>query len=153
MIIGFTERAQNVSETYAQGVDLLQLPIHVATVRTAQREHPMVFRVQDFMRTAIVEPLTSQENPDFDATFGSRDPTDGIIRSIYILQYRVSTIPPLVAFIRDDFNTEQEECFTLRIFPVDVRDRRELFTCNEDNSGTESYFCEHTVCIEDDDGE
>ncbi|CAI8020303.1 hypothetical protein GBAR_LOCUS12148, partial [Geodia barretti] len=101
MIIGFTERAQNVSETYAQGVDLLQLPIHVATVRTAQREHPMVFRVQDFMCTAIVEPLTSQENPDFDATFGSRDPTDGIIRSIYILQYRVSTIPPLVAFIRD----------------------------------------------------
>ena len=44
MIIVFTERAQNVSETYAQGVNLLQF--HVATVRTAERKYLMVLHEQ-----------------------------------------------------------------------------------------------------------
>ena len=36
--------------------------------------------------------------------------------------------------------------------PVDVPGRRELFTCNEDDSGAINYFCQTEICIEDDDG-
>ena len=56
------------------------------------------------------------------------------------------------ALIRNDIIPEEIECYTIRIFPVDVPGRCELFTCNEDNAGADSYFCEHTICIEDDDG-
>ena len=41
---------------------------------------------------------------------------------------------------------------SIRIFPVDIPGRRELFTCNEDVVGADNYFCEHTICIEDADG-
>ena len=58
---------------------------------------------------------------------------------------------PLVA-IRNDFIPEEKECFTIRIIQVDVPGRKELFTCKEDNAGADSYFCDHTICIEDDDG-
>ena len=57
-----------------------------------------------------------------------------------------------IAFIRDDRRPEDRECFTIRIFIVDVPGRRELFTCNEDDSGADNYFCQTEICIEDDDG-
>ena len=65
------------------------------------------------------------------------------------------TVQPMGTFIRNDFNPEGIECYTLRIFPVGVPGRRELFTCNEfeDGVGADNCFCEHTICIEDDDGE
>ena len=106
MIIGFTERAQNVSETHVPGVDLFQLPpIKVSTVRMAGREHPMMFTILKYKSIAIVEPLISQDNPEFDAIFGSRDPTDGVIITKCTLQCRADT------FIRR-YNPEEEECFT-----------------------------------------
>ena len=70
----------------------------------------------------------------------------------FVLEALEDTIPPLTAFIRDDLRPENEECFTIRILPVDVLGRRELFSCNDDDSGADNYFCEHTICIEDDDG-
>ena len=62
------------------------------------------------------------------------------------------TIPPLITYIRDDRRPEDEDCFTLRVLPVDVPGRCELFTCNEDDSGAINYFCQTEICIEDDDG-
>ena len=62
------------------------------------------------------------------------------------------TIPPLITYIRDDRRPEDEECFTIRVLPVDVPGRRELFTCNEDDAGAINYFCQTEICIEDDDG-
>ena len=62
------------------------------------------------------------------------------------------TVSPLLTVIRNDFIPEEKKCFTIGIFPVDIPGRRELFTCNEDSAGTDSYYFEHTICIEDDDG-
>ena len=70
----------------------------------------------------------------------------------FVLEALEDTIPPLTTFIRDDRRPEDEECFTISIVPVDVLGRRELFACNEDDSGEGNYFCQHTICIMDDDG-
>ena len=149
MVIGFTERSQTVSEGMTEpGFDVWLLPINVATLRTAEREHPMVFRLQEASNTAIVEPIGAVEDPHYDATFGFGEP----IEVFFVLDALEDTINSRTAFIRDDRRLEDVECFTIRIFPVDVPGRRELFACNEDDSGEDNYFCQHTICILDDDG-
>ena len=62
------------------------------------------------------------------------------------------TIQPLITFIRNDFRVEDQECFTIRVFPLDIPGRLELFACNEDVVGATNYFCLTEVSIEDDDG-
>ena len=153
-IIGFTTMTVYVPENSTEpGFDIYLLPIEVATVRTAEREHPMIFRVQEAVSSAIVEPIIGVVvDPLYDATFGSRDNNGGPIEVVFVLEALQDTISPLTTFIRDDRRPEDEECFTIRIFPADVDGRRELFACNEDDSGADNYFCEHTICIMDDDG-
>ena len=152
MVIGFNDRSQTVSEGEIPNVDTFPLFLGVSNIRTAERLHIMTFRYQEASSTAIVEPLIAQINPDFDALFGSRDlPTDPIEVTID-LEAGEDTLPPLRVQIRNDFVAEPDECFSIRILPVDVMGRRELFTCNEDDTGATSFFCEHTVCITNDDG-
>ena len=161
MIIGFTERIQTVSEGDIPGVDVFQLQINVASLRTSESEHRMEFRLQESRATATVETLIPS-SAGFDATFGLRDWPDGPIYDTRYLAPGLLTVPPLQIVIRNDVIPEDRECFTISIFPVDVPGRRELFTCNEDfmvadcnevGIGTVDYLCEHTICIEDDDGE
>ena len=104
----------------------------------------MNFRLQSravSSTTAIVEPIGEVVNVLYDATFGLRDNIGGPIKEFFVLEALDGTIPSLTTFIRDDVRPEDEECFTIRIFPVDVpgRRRRELFICNEDDSGDSSY--------------
>ena len=152
MIIGFTERHRTVSESMApSGVDTFPLLIGVATLRTAEREHPVNFRLQE-ARNANVEPLGAVEDPLYDATFATRDTIGDPIEEFFVLEALDDTISPLITFIRNDLRIEEVECFTIRIFPVDVPGRSELFSCNEDGVGATNYFCETEICIEDDDG-
>ena len=155
MVIGFTQRIQTVCENEAlPGEDFFSIDISVATLRTAEREHPMVFRLQSG-GTAIVEPRGSLENPLLDAVFGTRDPLDdddAPIQEEFDLEQLVAVIPSLPADIRNDLRLEDEECFTIRLFPVYVPGRRELFDCNEDENGAINFFCKTTICIKDDDG-
>ena len=150
MIIGFTEKSRRVSEGLAPlGYDVFLLPIGLATMRTAERDHPMLFRLQEVSSSAIVEPLAAQTDPLLDAAFGnSYDP----IEVFFVLDALEDHITSLITFIRDDRRPEDEESFTIRIFPVDVPGRRELFACNEDYSGVDNYFCQTEICIMDDDG-
>ena len=152
MIIGFTTRVRTVSEGQVPGVDLFQLEIHVTSLRTAERNHPMVFRLQESSTTATVDTLLPSSSV-YDATFGLRANPDDPIEESRDLEPGSLTVIPLLTAIRNDLVPENKECFTIRIFPVDVPGRRELFTCNEDGVGADNYFCEHTICIEDDDGE
>ena len=153
MVIGFTQRIRTVFENEAlPGEEFISIDIGIVTLRTAEREHPMVFRLQSG-GTAIVEPGGSLENPLLDAVFGTRDDDDddAPIQVEIDLKRLVAVIPPLPVEIRNDLRPEDEECFTIRIFPVDDLGRRELFTCNEDEDGTTDFFCETTICIEDKD--
>ena len=148
MIIGFTTRTVCVPENNTElGFDIYLLPIEVATVRTAEREHPMNFRVQGASSSAIVEPIGDVVNQLYDAIFGTRNNTGDPIEEFFILEALEDTIDNRIAFIRDDLRRENEECFTIRIFPVDVPGRRERFTCNEDYSGEDNYFCQTEIWI------
>ena len=153
MIIGFTRRNQTTSEGMARpGEDSFPLSFTVSTLRTAEREHPIIFRLQESASSASVEPLAGQTDPHFDAVFGSRDSANDPIKVFFVLETLADNITPLTAFITNDLRPEKEECFTIRLFPVDVPGRRELFTCNEDDVNAKKFFCEHTICIDDDDG-
>ena len=152
MIIGFTQRTQRVSESMAQlGEESFPLPIHVATLRTAEREYPMYFRLQVSSSSAIVEPIGAVVDPLYDATFGTRDTIDDPIEEFFVLEALQDTIT-LTTFIRDDLRPEYEECFTIRITPGDIPGNKVLFSCYDDYYGEDNYFCEHTICIMDDDG-
>ena len=149
MFIGFTQRFHTVSES--DGEYNFPIDIPVATLRTSEREHPMVFRLLSG-GTAIVEPYSGRINIFFDALFGTRDEPGAFLSEYYDMKRLADTIESRYLEIRNDLRPEDEECFTMRIFPIDVPSRPELFSCNEDDSGATNYFCATTICIEDDDG-
>ena len=153
MIIGFTERIRTVSEGEVPGVDLFQLQINVTSLRTSEREYPMGFRLQESISNATIE-TQIPSSPVFDATFGRRENSDDPVEERRNLAPGLLTVqPPLLTAIRNDFIPEHKECYTIYIFLVDVLGRREFFDCNIDEVGADNYFCQHTICIEDDDGE
>ena len=131
--------------------EIFLVSIAVATERMAEREHPMIFRVQLDSSSAVVEPLTGQNNADSDALFGHRYINDEPLEQEYVLEALVDTIPPLTTYIRNDLRPEDLECFKIKIIPVDVPGRRKFFYCNENDSDEGNYFCVTTICIEDDD--
>ena len=152
MLIGYTKRIKTVSEGQEGSVDYFALLFTVSSLRSAEREHPIGFRLLESSTNATVETLKPASNM-FDATFGGRANLDGPIRTYRDLLPGERTISsPLLTLIINDLIPEEIECYTIRIVPVDVPGRRELFTCNEDSEGADSYFCEHTIRIEDDDG-
>ena len=152
MVIGFTERTLTVSESMAPpGYDIFSIDIPVATLRRAERAHQMTFRLQQLESTAIVEPGDDLTNPLFDAIFGTRARPDDYIDLVYDLRPLEYNIPSLLLEIRNDFTPENEECLKIRVLPIDIEGQREQFSCNEDDSFA-TYFCQITVCIEDDDG-
>ena len=151
MLIGFTQRVRTVSESDVKGEELFPINIDVATLRPADREYKIIFRLLSG-GTAIVKPGNNVQDVSFDTLFGIKVEPNGPIQEEFDLEPQVATIPPLPVEIRDDLRPEDEECFTIRIFPVDVPGRHELFDCNEDDSDATNYFCETTICILDNDG-
>ena len=152
MVIGFTERMQTVSEGLFPGVDEFSLEINVATLRVSEREHIMLYRVLS-SGTATVVSFAFFDNLDFDARFGGVQ-ADPIEQEDRLLPGRNST-GPLQTAIRNDFIPEDEECYSIQISPIDIPGLRELFMCDfVDTSSTPpiSFFCEHTICIANDDG-
>ncbi|CAI8019900.1 hypothetical protein GBAR_LOCUS11920, partial [Geodia barretti] len=106
MIIGFTTRVRTVSEGQVPRVDLFQLEINVTSARTAERRHPMVFRLQQSISNATVETLIAS-SPVFDATFGLRENPDVPIEEIRKLDPGSRTITPtLLTAIRNDLIPE-----------------------------------------------
>lgn len=151
MIIGFTQRQQNIGEESGPvGVDQFPIIIHLDTAITSERIHDMTIRLQETISNASVNDYYS---PNTDAVFGSRFSSGEPLTHNIRLQSLQDTLDPLQVFIIDDSAEEGNECFTIRINPDDVPGRRELFSCNEDGTNAGGYFCSHTVCILDDDGE
>ena len=150
MVIGFTERRRTVSEGLVPGTDEFQFQIDVAT-RVSERERRMLYRVLS-SSTATVVSFEFRDNLDYDARFGV-DQADTIEQIDQLLPGRNST-GPLTA-IRDDFVPEDEECYSIQISLIDYGGWHELFCCDfVDTSSTPptNFFCEHTICIEDDEG-
>ena len=146
MVIGFTQRIRTVSEN--SGFENFTINIDRATLSTSEREQEMIFRLESG-GTAIVESFNNNTNPLKDALFGNRfDPHDPL-EEFFSLEPLEDSIPPLRVTIVADSRPEAEECFTIHLIPVDVPGRLELFSCNEDSSREDNYFCETTICIGD----
>ena len=158
MIIGFTERRRTVSEGIVpEGEDEFRLTYNVSALRTSERDHLMTIRLLEGSSTATVNTRLELRDPDVlrnnDAIFGAeRKENDPIEESRQVPLGSTKLLRDLTTFIRGDFNAEDEECYTLRILPDDVPGVRELFTCNNDQANATNYFCEHEICIIDDDG-
>ena len=78
MVIGFTHGFQTVSESNAEWRGFISnfqfiSNIPVATLRTAESVHPMLFCSQVSESTAIVISIYGSENPLFDVVFGARN--------------------------------------------------------------------------------
>ena len=139
MIIGFEIRKQTVNESdVPPGFDTLDIMISVRTQRTSEREQQMDFQFISSGSTAIV---VQQTDPGsiYDAIF---------LDNVQVLLPGEVNIPPIITSIRNDFLPEDQECYTIEITSDDIAGVRDLFSCN-DSLG---FFCEHTICIEDDDG-
>ena len=157
MIIGFTERRRTVSEGIVpEGEDEFRLIYDVSALRTSERDHLMTFRLLEGISTATVN--TRQELGDIDvlrnndAVFGQMREENDPIEVLLSLPLGRTTLPDeLPTFIRGDFDVEDDECYTVRVFAVDVPGVRRLFTCNSEANAT-NYFCEHEICIINDDG-
>ena len=152
MVIGFTQRHQAVSECDIPGEDLCMIDIGASAERISERELGIRFLTTQFFNTAIVEPLAFDNLTEFDVTFGSRNEHSDYIEDTFVLEPLSDFIPPRRAFIRNDFKSEGNESFTIRIMPVHIPGIRRPFICNEDDEGATNYFCRHTITIIDDDG-
>ena len=157
MIIGFTERQRTVSEGIVpEGDDEFRLTYDVAALRTSERDHLMTFRLLESSSTATVN--TRQELGDVDvlrnndAVFGDqREENKTIEVSLLLPLGKTTLLQDLPTFIRADIKAEYDECYSIQIFADDVPGVRQLFTCNSEANAT-NYFCEHEICITDDDG-
>ena len=157
MIIGFTERRRTVSEGIVpEGDDEFRLTYDVAALRTSERDHLMTFRLLESSSTATVN--TRQELQDVDvlrnndAVFGEqREENKTIEVSLLLPLGKTTLLQDLPTFIRADIKAEDNECYSVQIFADDVPGVRQLFTCNSEANAT-NYFCEHEICIIDDDG-
>ncbi|CAI8053259.1 hypothetical protein GBAR_LOCUS29128, partial [Geodia barretti] len=150
MIIGFTQRSRTVPESSGAATDLYPIDIQVASVRVSERLHGITIRHNEQLSTAVVGPLIG-ENIISDALFGLRNLHRDPLQLLFDLNPGQTTLQRVSAFIVQDFRIEPEECFTLQLYFYATPGAREpLVTCNAGDSST-NFFCEHTVCIEDDD--
>ena len=150
MILGFSERTWTVSEgDTLPGHDQFVIDIIITSMRTSEIAYTVGIR-SVIEGQPIIEPSDNVQNPMFDGTFGTREENtiNNLVHSD-LLSVNTLMLPPLRVTIRDDVMPEEEECFELSIFPVNTEEMIENFVCNVDG---DTFLCEHTFCIVDDDG-
>ena len=152
MVIGFTEERQCIPEELVPGVNEFLVFIDLATLRVSEREHRMLYRLLASGGATVVS-FASFFATDFDARFGGMEGDP--IEEMDFLDPGENMVTSRRTQIINDFIPEDEECFTIQISPIDIPGLRELFMCDFVDMSTTpptNYSCEHTICIEDDDG-
>ena len=95
---------------------------------------------------------------DFDASFGGRpnpnNARDPLERTELLQVGRLEPLIPLRTTIFSDLRVEEDECYIINIFIIDTvtGDGHAKYDCNENANNPEDFFCDHTICILDDDG-
>ena len=152
MLLGFGERRQTVSEAQApSGDDRFTIDILITSLRTSEIIHRVGVR-SVIEGQPIIEPSDDIQNPMFDGLFGFRETyTINNLVFVEILNINMTMFPILQVTIRNDNLPEDEECFDLSIFLLDPTQGPGSpdFMCNRFG---DEFLCEHTICIEDDDG-
>ena len=147
MLIGFTERVQRVSESEVKPGEFISITINISASRMPEINHALSVRYQMIDSVAIVEPLLNYTDTQYDALFGFRESSSIIQESIEVRAGQNSTSLNVMVMVYNDLIPEEDECFTIRIFSETPH--RQFFVCLGDIA--DSFFCEYTICIEDDD--
>ena len=151
MILGFGNRRQTVSEAdeILPGDEFINVEVFITSLRTSEIAYPVGVR-SVIEGQPIIEPSGDIQNPMFDGSFGNREEkTMNNLVYMEILNVNNLALPEIEIDIRDDLLPEEQECFDLSIFPVNPDVMTENFVCN---TAGDEFLCEHTICIEDDDG-
>ena len=128
MIIGFTQRRQNVSEgDILPGSEYVLDHIDVAANRVSEVEHRILYRLLSD-GTATVVSFDIWGYGDVDARFGTGHDNHLPIEQSDSLQPGESVITPLTTYIVNDFRPEFEECYSIQIFSHDIGSP-ELVSC------------------------
>ena len=148
--IGFNQRRQTVSESNEDlESDGYYLTLLIHSIGSERRDFPVLVRV--ITSNSTVEATNIQFDTSYDALFGSRTNTDDPIEEIIIIEAGVTEYE-LTTYIRSDFLPEDLECYTLLLSGIDTLGYRDISVCNQDYTNSTDYFCQHTICIKDDDG-
>ena len=151
IFIGFALRRRTISEAdrpfpYVQTFDIT---VDVRSMVVSERDYGVYFEApgSNVGRTARVGAHTTNDVLSHDALFGFLNATTGKLEDARLL-FRGSTVllSPLTITIINDFNIESQECFTISIV------RQRVYECFDDDDNSDSFFCLHEICIEDDDG-
>ena len=153
MVIGFEERYVTVSESDGpEGFDQFIIPINITSNITSEQEYRVQFRIQQGISVDPGVAKVGADPPnatDLDALFGTEN--NNVLRDSRVLPAN-STKILISATIINDFVPEGEECFTIRIGTTDTPGLRTVFNCSLDDKLSDNFFCQLTICIEDDDG-
>ena len=153
MIIGFRTRMTTTFDT----LSTLSIDIHSNII--SDLDYQIVFRhIRGRNPTgAIVETADFLDpifDEDFDARFGDRrDPNNPLdpLETVHVLQKgRHEPLRPLTTIILGDVVPDYDKCYTINILTTGERSD---FSCNENERNPEDFFCDHTICILDDDGQ
>ena len=155
MIIGFAQRRQTVSET--DGILALSflITVDVRSMVVSEINYNVTFEAlaSNMGRTANVGDNLAANLFDHDALFGTLNATTGDFEDLRLLFSGSTTLnTPLTLTIVNDFNPEPEECFTIDVASPDVAGDHDIYECFDDDDNMDSFFCLHTICIEDDEG-
>ena len=151
MTIGFTSNFTRISEGDAlPGHEEFFLPLLIMSPITSEISYSVPARVQEMRNATIIAVNELGLIRPFDAAFGIRQ--EGVIQRLTSLvsgQMQITLLPT----ISNDLNIEDNnKCFTLQIDKPHVGGVRAIFECDAVVDGTR-YYCSHTICIDDDDGE
>ena len=134
-----------MSEGEAQPEEFISITVNVSKNRISEINYTVYIQYQDVISRAIVEPLSSND-VEYDALFGERLDSNKPIEELQEIRPGQNSTS-IHLKILNDLIPEEEECFTLRILLEYVL-FGDLPECNENGD----FFCEHTICIIDDDG-
>ena len=155
MIIGFTSHLQRVSEAQAlEDKDNFLHTVDISSPAPSEISYIVLIRLQE-SRNAQVIAISALPFLTWDAAFGYNFIEDGYltepeeVNTLFAGLTRIS----LAVMINNDVTPEDDnECFTLQIVTRDEDRSRAIPECDAVVNGTQ-YYCSHTICIDDDDGE
>ena len=157
MVIGFRTAMTTVNET------LGSIIIDVHSRITSEVEYTIGFR-HIRQRAEGIATVETEAGPifntDYDARFGHRpnpnNPSDPL-ETTHILNVGTDELGiyrELRTTIFPDVHPEEDECYVINIFLIDTvtGGGRANYKCNDNTNNPDDFFCDHTVCILDDDG-
>ena len=95
---------------------------------------------------------------NFDAIFGDRpNPSNARdpLETTRLLQVgHLEPLTSLTTTIFHDLRPEEDECYVINIFTINTETSggRVNYECNANKNNPDDFFCDHTVCILDNDG-